>query len=672
MTFLRSGGGTDPATGLWALEVATGRERLVADAAALAGGEDDEREKARRERVRERARGITAYATDDALAVAAFAVAGRVYLADIGAGSVRELPVAGPAADPRPDPAGGKVAYACAGALRVLDLASGADTELAGPDGPEVSYGLAEFIAAEEMDRSRGYWWAPDGTAVLTARVDETPVQRWHIADPASPATPAREIRYPAAGTPNASVTAAIAGLDGSLTQVSWDTGAFPYLAAAAWAPGPAPLLVVQSRDQRETRLLRADPRTGRTSVLRAQSDPAWTEVPSGPAWTRAGQIAWTEDSGGARRLLLACPDEIGAAAPVTPDGLQVRHILAVDGDAVLLAASDGDPAQTGLWLAGPGGVTQLPLGEGVHYGSRGGGTTVTVSRRLGRRGTEFTLRGAGGGTAGIASLAARPDLPDREPVMLEAGPRRIRTAIVLPSWHEPGMALPVLCDPYGGPHAQRVVAARDAYLVPQWLAEQGFAVVIADGRGTPGRGPEWERAVAGDLAGPVLEDQVTALQAAAAYCPDLDTSRVGIRGWSFGGYLAALAVLDRPEVFHAAVAGAPVTDWELYDTHYTERYLGLPQQDPAAYERSSLLPRAAALTRPLMIIHGLADDNVVVAHSLRLSSALLAAGRPHTVLPLTGVTHMAAQEEVAESLLVLQVAFLRAALGIAPGGGAL
>jgi dipeptidyl-peptidase-4 len=216
------------------------------------------------------------------------------------------------------------------------------------------------------------------------------------------------------------------------------------------------------------------------------------------------------------------------------------------------------------------------------------------------------------------------------------------------------------------------VVAARDAYLVPQWLAEQGFAVVIADGRGTPGRGPEWERAVAGDLAGPVLEDQVTALQAAAAYCPDLDTSRVGIRGWSFGGYLAALAVLDRPEVFHAAVAGAPVTDWELYDTHYTERYLGLPQQDPAAYERSSLLPRAAALTRPLMIIHGLADDNVVVAHSLRLSSALLAAGRPHTVLPLTGVTHMAAQEEVAESLLLLQVAFLRAALGIAPGGGAL
>jgi dipeptidyl-peptidase-4 len=192
--------------------------------------------------------------------------------------------------------------------------------------------------------------------------------------------------------------------------------------------------------------------------------------------------------------------------------------------------------------------------------------------------------------------------------------------------------------------------------------------VVVTDGRGTPGRAPAWERAIHLDLAGPILDDQVEALHAVAEADDRLDLTRVAIRGWSFGGYLAALAVLRRPDVFHAAVAGAPVTDWRLYDTHYTERYLGHPDADPdgpAVYERSGLLAQARHLTRPLLLIHGLADDNVVAAHTLRLSSALLAAGRPHTVLPLSGVTHMTPQEVVAENLLTLQLAFIRDALGL-------
>src|ERR1035438_6030193 len=215
----------------------------------------------------------------------------------------------------------------------------------------------------------------------------------------------------------------------------------------------------------------------------------------------------------------------------------------------------------------------------------------------------------------------------------------------------------------------QVVVASGSAFLTAQWLAEQGLAVVIADGRGTPGRGPEWEREVWHDLAGPVLEDQVEALEAANERCGDLDMGRVAIRGWSFGGYLAALAVLRRPDVFHAAIAGAPVTDWRLYDTHYTERYLGDPAETAEVYDANSLLSDAPRLKRPLLLIHGLADDNVVAAHTLRLSSALLAAGRPHVVLPLSGVTHMTPQEEVAENLLLLQVDFLRRALGINEDG---
>jgi dipeptidyl-peptidase-4 len=226
------------------------------------------------------------------------------------------------------------------------------------------------------------------------------------------------------------------------------------------------------------------------------------------------------------------------------------------------------------------------------------------------------------------------------------------------------GGPLPVIVSPYGGPHGQRVVRSAGAYATDQWIADQGFAVVIADGRGTPGRGPAWDRAILGDLASRVLEDQVDALQALAAGQPDLDLSRVGIRGWSFGGYLAALAVLDRPDVFHAAVAGAPVTDWALYDTAYTERYLGHPETSPEAYARTSLIERAGQLTRPLLLIHGLADDNVLAAHTLLLSSALLAAGRSHSVVPLSGVTHMTPQEVVAENLLRLEIDFFRTHLG--------
>jgi dipeptidyl-peptidase-4 len=213
--------------------------------------------------------------------------------------------------------------------------------------------------------------------------------------------------------------------------------------------------------------------------------------------------------------------------------------------------------------------------------------------------------------------------------------------------------------DPYGGPHAQRVLSARSAWLEPQWLAEQGFAVLVVDGRGTPGRDPRWEREIYLDVAGPVLDDQIDALHAAAEIEPDLDLSRVGIRGWSFGGWLAALAVLRRPDVFHVAIAGAPVTDWGLYDTFYTERYLSTPQEQPDAYRSCSLLEDAPSLSRPLLLIHGLADDNVVAAHTLRLSQMLTESGRPHTVLPLTGVTHMTPQETVAENLLLLQVDFL-------------
>ena len=653
--FLRVSSATSRANGLWALDTATGDETLIADPAVLLTDPEDlsPAERARRERTRESGAGIVGYATDSAAKLAVFALSGRLFLADLVSHAVRELPAARSVIDPRLDPTGARVGYVAGGSFHVVDLATGNDVVLGESTDPEVTWGLAEFIAAEEMSRHRGFWFAPDGESALVARVDNTPVPRWYIADPANPATPATEIAYPAAGTTNALVGLAVLGVDGSSVTVEWDQETYPYLASVHWSSAGAPLLLVQTRDQRTALALAVDTATGLTSVLHTDTDPRWVEImPGVPRWSPDGKLVRIAVRDDANRLVVG-DDEW------TPDGFQVRAVLDVADGEVLVTASEGDPTQTHVYRVTAEAVERLSTVDGVHSAVRGGDVLVLVSSSLDWFGAKVTVSTG----QEIASFAETPVLtPDVR--LLTVGERDLRAALLFPTGHVPGSAkLPVLLDPYGGPHAQRVVSARNAYLASQWLADQGFAVLVADGRGTPGRGPVWEREIAFDFAGSTLEDQVDALHGVAARFEDLDLSRVGIRGWSYGGYLSALAVLRRPDVFHAGVAGAPVTDWTLYDTHYTERYLGHPAERPEVYEANSLIADAAKLTRPLMIIHGLADDNVVAAHTLRLSSALLAAGRPHTVLPLSGVTHMTPQEQVAENLLLLQVEFLKKSL---------
>ncbi|MFA1541309.1 S9 family peptidase [Actinomadura monticuli] len=660
IAFLRTRAGDDPVTCLWTLDTATGEERCVADPAALdVPGEENlpAEERARRERAREQAGGIVGYATDRGMKQAVFTLAGRLYVADLDTALVRELPARTPVFDPRPDPAGRRVAYVSGRTLRLIEIDGTEDRALVQPESDQISYGLAEFVAAEEMDRMRGHWWSPDGGTLLVARVDETPVQRWHIADPANPDRPPAEIAYPAAGTPNALVSLVLLKVDGRRTGVAWDRGMFPYFVAAGWDRHGL-LIVVQPRDQRSQRVLSVDPSNGETSLAHVEHDPVWTDiVPGLPVRTNSGDLVWTTEDRDAdtRRITVA-------GKPVTPAGLQVRAILGVDGESILFTASE-DPTEVHLYSRDGSEITRLTEGPGVFGGIRSGGVTVVTGARLDRPGSQAEVR-TPSGTHPVASFAETPVITPRVDLM-RAGDREIRTAVLLPTGWEPGQGrLPVLMDPYGGPHAQRVLAVQRMYCEAQWLADQGFAVVIADGRGTPARGPAWDRAVRGDFVKPVLDDQITALIEAARKHPDaLDLDRVGIRGWSFGGWLAGLAVLHRPDVFHVGIAGAPVTDWRLYDTHYTERYLGHPDEEPENYAANSLIEMAGELKRPLMIIHGLADDNVVAAHTLRLSSALLAAGRPHTVLPLSGVTHMTPQEVVAENLLHIQVDYLKSAL---------
>ncbi|MDJ0343823.1 prolyl oligopeptidase family serine peptidase [Streptomyces sp. H10-C2] len=673
VAFLRSRSGTDPSNLLWILDPASGQERIAADPGALLSGAGEElsaQERARRERSREGSAGVVGYAVDQAVELAAFALSGRLFVAELRAGTARELPAAGPVVDPRPSPDGRRVAYVAGGALRVVDAEGGGDRALAEPDGDEVTWGLAEFIAQEEMARSRGFWWSPDSERLLVARVDEAPVQRWWIADPAHPDRRPAEIAYPAAGTPNAEVTLALIGLDGSRVDVEWDRERYPYLAQVHWSAAGPPVLLVQARDQRSQLFLSLDTGSGRTQPVHAEEDQEWLDLFAGvPAWTPDGKLVRIADEAGARVLVVG-------DRPLTGPQLHVRAVLDITADDVLVSASAGataDAAETGeihVYRVSERGVSRVSDEPGVHSAVRSGALTVLASATPDTAGARVRVLRDDKQVAVITSYAQQPVL--RANVRLtEAGERRIPAAVLLPTGYREGDGpLPVLMDPYGGPHGQRVVAAHNAHLASQWFADQGFAVIVADGRGTPGRSPAWEKAIVDDFAGVTLDDQVEALHALAGSYP-LDLSRVGIRGWSYGGYLAALAVLRRPDVFHAGVVGAPVTDLRLYDTHYTERYLGRPDERPEVYAANSVvtdegLSGAVDQVRPMMIIHGLADDNVLVAHSLRLSSALLAAGRPHEVLPLSGVTHMTPQEEVAENLLLLQVAFLKRTLGIA------
>ncbi|MFF2845379.1 prolyl oligopeptidase family serine peptidase [Streptomyces sp. NPDC058001] len=687
VVFLRSRSGTDRASLLWVADPATGEERVAADPPALLRGAPERlsaAERARRERSREGGAGIVGYATDTAVELAAFALSGRLFAAELLDGTARELPIQGPVIDPRPSPDGRHIAYVAGGALHAVALVGGQEgpdgagddraprvwgtgTTLAEPETETVTYGLAEFIAAEEMHRYRGFWWSPDSRRLLVARADDAKVRRWWIADPAHPDREPSRVAYPSAGTPNAEVRLFVLGLDGSRVEVDWDRKRYPYLARVHWSSAGAPLLLVQARDQRGQLHLAVDPDDGSTRMVHADDSEQWLELFTGvPCWSPSGRLVRIADEGGAR--VLAVGDR-----PLTGHQVQVRAVLDVSDDDVLISASAGEGAgdpETGevhVYRVNELGMERLSQEPGVHSAVRSGGVTVLMSSVPGEPGAQVRVLRDGKQVATVDSCAERPGFSPRV-TLTEGGTRRIPCAVLLPSAYAEGDGpLPVLLDPYGGPHGQRVVAAHNAHLTSQWFADQGFAVVVADGRGTPGRSPAWEKAVRHDFT-ITLDDQVDALQDLAGRFP-LDLSRVGIRGWSYGGYLAALAVLRRPDVFHAGVAGAPVTDWRLYDTHYTERYLGDPAATDETYTASSLvdddgLVAPAEPHRPLMIVHGLADDNVVAAHTLRLSSALLAAGRPHEVLPLSGVTHMTPQEQVAENLLLLQVDFLKRSLG--------
>lgn len=629
-----------------------------------------------------------------------------------------------PVLNPRIAPDGEHVLYTTGSYLMLVDIGGELGDRITAVYGVSVEdedgnpaentwkIGLAEFVAGEEMDRYDGFWWAPDSQHVLFESFDTADEPTWYISDPADPEKPAAGRRYPRALTRNADVYLTVitlafdendryAGITGN-ADVDWDREAYEYVAAVNWRRGHDPLVLVQNRRQTRDQVLEvavaADGAAlGATRVLEEHANDQWIDLIHGtPAYTPDGRLVCPLNDMAADTNRLTVDGR-----PFTPAGWNVRAVLDVTDDDVLAvvqcapeiatevpdawagsgAASDAESLFGGhdarsfdvVSIDYNGTITPVTTDPGQWTASRGERGIVVSGRDM--RSARAQMRHIlGEQSATISSTAAEPGFAPNV-TFTRLGKHQLYTAIIAPSPSSPyahSDKLPVLMKPYGGPGFQQVVASQSFYWEGQWWADQGFLVVTADGRGTTGRGPAWDREIFEDMKDVTLADQIEAVNALpeavarlnadgrrpGVPMPDLD--KVCMIGWSYGGFLSALAVLDAPDVFKAACAGAPPTDWTLYDTHYTERYLGL---DPDVYRRNGIVQDAPGLVRPLMLIHGFADDNVTIAHSLRLSQALMAAGRPHTFLPLTGITHMTNDETVAENLLTLQRDFLRDAL---------
>lgn len=656
--FLRSGA-KSLVRDLYQFDVATGAERVLVTADQLLRGADEqltEEEKARRERMRLTARGIAAYQLSKDGRRILIPLSGRLFVYDRASGQAKELvSKAGAAVDPRFSPDGDSIASVRNGDLYVIDVANGAERRLTEGATETLTHGLAEFVAQEEMDRMHGFWWSPDSKMIAYEESDTSDVETLYIADPAHPERAAQAWRYPRPGKNNAKTRLGVIPAAGGETRwVEWDRDAFPYIAKVVWDEKAPLVLLVQNRQQNLELLLAADPNTGKTRELLREEDAAWLNIDeSVPKWLASDSgdsgeaFLWSSERDGNWQLELRAADG-KLLGPVTTKEMNYRHLIGVDKKQKQAWFIGGaDPTQSQILRvplsAGNRKFEQLTRDQGVHglvLSEESGVYILSASTLTGE--LRQTVYRADGKKAGeLTSLAARPSLaPNVE--LTEVGDKPgMRAAIVRPKDFNPQQKYPVIVSVYGGPHSQMVIASRQKYLLDAWLAEQGFIVVSLDGRGTPSRGREWERAIRGNLIDVPLADQAAGLKALGERYKELDLSRVGIFGWSFGGYFSAMAVHRRPDVFHAGVAGAPVTDWLDYDTHYTERYLGLPQDNSEGYKASSVLTYAPQLKRPLLIIHGTADDNVYFLHSVRLADALFRAGREFDFLPLPGLTHM-------------------------------
>jgi dipeptidyl-peptidase-4 len=643
---------------VWRVDSNGGEPRVIARAPG-AGDTDTNvslAEALRRERMRLRDTGITQVVRAAKADVAVVPLGGDLYLLRGDEPLVRLTETSAPEIDPKPTADGSKVAFARDDDLYVLDTATKHETRLTRGAEAGLTHGVAEFAAQEEMNRFTGYWWSPDGSYIAYQETDERHVPLFPIAHQGVEDISVETHRYPFAGGANAKVRLGIIPSSGGDTR--WldlvDRNPDYYLARVDWS-GPSGLLVqVLSRDQKSLKLYRFDAATGSRSLLLEEKADTWVNLHDDLRVIEAtGEFVWSSERTGFKHLELR--DGHGKLVRVLTSGAwPVDAVLGLDEARrdVWFSAGRENPCEAHVYrVALDGGpITRVTDEPGTHKAtvSRNGDFFVDVASSLNKP-PVTTLRDRSGKVIRtLDDAGSDPRIAELKLVPPAITEYRNRDGVTLyGAYYAPrdkalGDKAPLVVMVYGGPHVQRVANAWDlsADLLAQFLAERGFAVWKTDNRGSSRRGHAFESALNRDMGSVEVRDQVDGVRFVAASWPEVDTERVGVSGTSYGGYMTLRCMTEAPEVFRAGVSIAPVTDWDGYDTCYTERYMGTPANNPKGYKASSVLTRADRLQGALLIVHGLLDENVHFRHSARLINALVAAGKPFECLPLPESRH--------------------------------
>ena len=665
---------------LWAYDVRAGQQRMLVDSMRLTTGDRplSPEEAARRERQRTSSlSGIVDYQFSSNARYLLVPLNGDLYVYDLNAperSAVRRLTNSESyETDARFSPRARYVSFVRDQNLFVYDLTTGREQVITQDCSALVSCGVAEFIAQEEMDRDTGYWWSSDEKHLAFTRVDEAPVpevERFEIyADTAK----VIKQRYPAAGSSNAHVELYVASVGDTNVQakttapVRIDLGTDPdfYLARVDWMPTNKALAVQkQSRDQKNLTLLSADIATGATRELLQERSDTWVNLNDELTFLhRSPQFIWASARTGFKHLYLYDLDG-KLVRPLTSGDWMVegdsegsRAIGGVDEQRglVYFSANKESPLVRNLYsvslLNAEAGIKRITMGEGWHSITMSSNAQIflDVGSTLDSP-PSVALRSANGqalktllgneltGTHPYAPY--RTDQPTIELGSLKAGDgQTLYYRIMKPRDLGAGKKYPVIVDVYGGPSSQRVRSAWNNDYFDQVLAQNGYIVFTLDNRGTGMRGTRFESVLYKHLSQVEVEDQLTGVDFLKSQLY-VDPSRIGVFGWSYGGYMTLMCMLRTPGVFAAGVSGAPVTDWRLYDSHYTERFMSTPENNADGYADSNVLTRADKLRGSLLIIHGMADDNVLFANSTTLFKKLQDLNKPFDVMTYPGSKH--------------------------------
>lgn len=674
VTFLRGKDSDRNRLDLWAFEVATGKTALLVDSADVLPGEEvlSDEEKARRERQRTAAlSGIVDYQWSPDGKTLLFPLGGELYLYDLsksGRTAVRKLTTgAGFATDPKVSPKGGFVSFIRGRNLWVIEVATGDEIQLTADGSGTIGNGVAEFVADEEMGRHTGYWWAPDDSAIAFARIDENavPVQKRYEVYPDR--TEVVEQRYPAAGDTNVAIRlATIAPKRGATPQwVDLGNNADIYLVRVDWRDPQRLTFQRQSRDQRRLELIEVELVSGKQRTLIVETAKTWVPLHDALRFLKDGRFLWSSERSGFEHLYLASEDG-KRLKPLTRGDWPVDALLAVDEAKGLVYFSAGrtadgqaDARQSQLHvvpLAG-GSIRTLSTERGMHSASFAKNASVYVdSWSNAGIPPQIALHRADG--TFVANLIdndpAKPDHPyakymaSHRPVEFGTltaadGTTPLHYSLIKPPGFDPARRYPVLVYVYGGPAAQTVTDSwpgRGDHFFNQYMAQQGYVVFSLDNRGTPRRGAAFGGALYAKQGTVEVADQ----QAGVAWLraqPWVDGERIGVHGWSNGGYMTLMLLAKAADDYSCGVAGAPVTDWALYDSHYTERYMDLPAANVDGYREASVFTHIDGI-RPdaLLLIHGMADDNVLFGNSTQLMSLLQKRAVPFELMTYPGAKH--------------------------------